>query len=239
MIVVLGVFVLICLFEVNVQLCDMVGNDIFLVQYLGEVCLQLGEFCIYELVQLSMFDQLEKVVDYNKCMDDIVKVVYDELVVYVVLLVLDKECELYCVVSVQLDCYFVVNKVMCDVVVVGDGVQVQQIFDEQLCLVCCDLFVVMKVLGIYIVGQMDGKIVDVNVIYCISMIVIIGCIVLLLLVVVVLVIVILCVVIGLFGKVVYVIQVVVCGDFSVSIQVISKDEVGRMFVVIVEMMVML
>lgn len=106
MIVVFGVFVLVCFNGVNVQLVVMVGNDILLVQYLGEVCLQFGEFCIYEMVQVSMFDQFEKVVDYNMWMDSIVKIVCDEFVVYVVLLVGDCEWVLFRKVFVDVDVYF-------------------------------------------------------------------------------------------------------------------------------------
>jgi methyl-accepting chemotaxis protein len=73
----------------------MAGNDIPSVQHLGEARSQLGEFRTYELAQLSMLDQPEKVADYNKRMDDTAKAVHDELAAYSALPALAKERELY------------------------------------------------------------------------------------------------------------------------------------------------
>lgn len=79
MTLILGAFALLRLSEANAQLREMAGNDIPSVQHLGEARSQLGEFRTYELAQLSMLDQPEKVADYNKRMDDTAKAVHDEL----------------------------------------------------------------------------------------------------------------------------------------------------------------
>jgi methyl-accepting chemotaxis protein len=78
MTLVLGAFALLRLSEANAQLREMAGNDIPSVQHLGEARSQLGEFRTYELAQLSMLDQPEKVADYNKRMDDTAKAVHDD-----------------------------------------------------------------------------------------------------------------------------------------------------------------
>ena len=75
MTLILGAFALLRLSEANAQLREMAGNDIPSVQHLGEARSQLGEFRTYELAQLSMLDQPEKVADYNKRMDDTAKAV--------------------------------------------------------------------------------------------------------------------------------------------------------------------
>lgn len=179
MTLILGAFALLRLSEANAQLREMAGNDIPSVQHLGEARSQLGEFRTYELAQLSMLDQPEKVADYNKRMDDTAKAVHDELAAYSALPALAKERELYRAASAQLDRYFAANKAMRDAVAAGDGARAQQISDEQSRPARRDLFAAMKALGTHIAGQMDGKIADANATHRNSMIAIIGCIVLL------------------------------------------------------------
>jgi len=239
MTVVLGAFALIRLSEANAQLRDMAGNDIPSVQHLGEARSQLGEFRTYELAQLSMLDQPEKVADYNKRMDDTAKAVHDELAAYAALPALDKERELYRAASAQLDRYFAANKAMRDAVTAGDGVLARQISDEQSRPARRDLFAAMKALGTHIAGQMDRKIADANATHRTSMIAIIGCIVLLSLVAAALAIVISRAVTGPLGKAVHAIQAVARGDLSVSTQATSKDEAGRMLAATAEMTAML
>ncbi len=103
MTVVLGAFALLRLSEANAQLSAMASNDIPSVQYLGEVRSQLGEFRTYELAQLSMLDQPEKVADYNKRMDDTAAVVREQLAAYAKLPAGAKERELYRAVQADID----------------------------------------------------------------------------------------------------------------------------------------
>ena len=95
MTVVLGAFALVRLSEANAKLTSMATNDIPSVQYLGEVRSQLGEFRTYELAQISMLDQPEKVADYNKRMNDTAAVVREQLAAYAKLPSGDKERTLY------------------------------------------------------------------------------------------------------------------------------------------------
>ncbi|HEC0920963.1 TPA: MCP four helix bundle domain-containing protein, partial [Escherichia coli] len=91
----LGAFALLRLSQANDQLGAMASNDIPSVQHLGEARSQLGEFRTYELAQLTMLDQPDKVADYNKRMDATAKAVRDELAAYAALPAQDKERELY------------------------------------------------------------------------------------------------------------------------------------------------
>ncbi|MCU1174875.1 MCP four helix bundle domain-containing protein, partial [Stenotrophomonas maltophilia] len=239
MTLILGAFALLRLSEANAQLREMAGNDIPSVQHLGEARSQLGEFRTYELAQLSMLDQPEKVADYNKRMDDTAKAVHDELAAYSALPALDKERELYRAASTQLDRYFAANKAMREAVAAGDGAQAQQISDEQSRPARRDLFAAMKALGTHIAGQMDGKIADANATHRTSMIAIVSCIVLLSLVAAALATVISRAVTGPLGKAVHAIQAVARGDLSVSTQATSKDEAGKMLAATAEMTAML
>ncbi len=239
MTLVLGAFALVRLSEANSQLGEMASNDIPSVQHLGEARSQLGEFRTYELALLSMLDQPEKVIDYNKRMDDTAKAVHDELAAYSALPALDKERELYRAANVQLERYFAANKAMREAVAAGDGALAQQISDEQSRPARRDLFAAMKTLGSHIAGLMDGKIAAANATHRTSMIAIIGCIVLLSLVAATLAVVISRAVTGPLGKAVHAIQAVARGDLSVSTQATSKDEAGKMLAATAEMTAML
>ncbi|OBU68568.1 chemotaxis protein [Stenotrophomonas maltophilia] len=239
MTLVLGVFALLRLSEANRQLGEMAGNDIPSARHLGEARSQLGEFRTYELAQLSMLDQPEKVADYNTRMDTTARTVRDELAAYSALPAQARERELYRAASAQLDRYFAANKAMREAVAAGDGVLARQISDEQSRPARRDLFTALKALSTHIAGLMEGKIAAANATHRNSKIAIIGCIVLLSLVAAALATVISRAVTGPLGKAVLAIQAVARGDLSVSSQSSSKDEAGRMLAATGEMTAML
>ncbi|HDS1233619.1 TPA: MCP four helix bundle domain-containing protein [Stenotrophomonas maltophilia] len=235
----LGAFALLRLSQANDQLGAMASNDIPSVQHLGEARSQLGEFRTYELAQLTMLDQPDKVADYNKRMDTTAKAVRDELAAYAALPAQDKERELYRAASAQVDRYFAANKAMRDAVAAGDGIMAQQISDEQSRPARRELFDALKALGAHIAGLMDARIADANATHRASMIAIIGCIVLLSLLAAALATVISRAVTGPLGKAVQAIQAVARGDLSVSTRATSNDEAGQMLSATAEMTAML
>ncbi|HEL5055313.1 TPA: MCP four helix bundle domain-containing protein [Stenotrophomonas maltophilia] len=235
----LGAFALLRLSQANDQLGAMASNDIPSVQHLGEARSQLGEFRTYELAQLTMQDQPDKVADYNKRMDTTAKAVRDELAAYAALPAQDKERELYRAASAQVDRYFAANKAMRDAVAAGDGIMAQQISDEQSRPARRELFDALKALGAHIAGLMDARIADANATHRASMIAIIGCIVLLSLLAAALATVISRAVTGPLGKAVQAIQAVARGDLSVSTRATSNDEAGQMLSATAEMTAML
>ncbi|WP_445394511.1 methyl-accepting chemotaxis protein [Stenotrophomonas maltophilia] len=235
----LGAFALLRLSQANDQLGAMASNDIPSVQHLGEARSQLGEFRTYELAQLTMLDQPDKVADYNKRMDTTAKAVRDELAAYAALPAQDKERELYRAASAQVDRYFAANKAMRDAVAAGDGIMAQQISDEQSRPARRELFDALKALGAHIAGLMDARIADANATHRASMIAIIGCIVLLSLLAAALATVISRAVTGPLGKAVQAIQAVARGDLSVSTRATSNDEAGKMLSATAEMTAML
>ncbi|HEL3866045.1 TPA: MCP four helix bundle domain-containing protein [Stenotrophomonas maltophilia] len=235
----LGAFALLRLSQANDQLGAMASNDIPSVQHLGEARSQLGEFRTYELAQLTMLDQPDKVADYNKRMDATAKAVRDELAAYAALPAQDKERELYRAASAQVDRYFAANKAMRDAVAAGDGIMAQQISDEQSRPARRELFDALKALGAHIAGLMDARIADANATHRASMIAIIGCIVLLSLLAAALATVISRAVTGPLGKAVQAIQAVARGDLSVSTRAASNDEAGQMLSATAEMTAML
>ncbi|HIE5354727.1 TPA: methyl-accepting chemotaxis protein [Stenotrophomonas maltophilia] len=235
----LGAFALLRLSQANDQLGAMASNDIPSVQHLGEARSQLGEFRTYELAQLTMLDQPDKVADYNKRMDATAKAVRDELAAYAALPAQDRERELYRAASAQVDRYFAANKAMRDAVAAGDGVMAQQISDEQSRPARRELFDALKALGAHIAGLMDARIADANATHRASMIAIIGCIVLLSLLAAALATVISRAVTGPLGKAVQAIQAVARGDLSVSTRATSNDEAGKMLSATAEMTAML
>ncbi|WP_277381734.1 methyl-accepting chemotaxis protein [Stenotrophomonas maltophilia] len=235
----LGAFALLRLSQANDQLGAMASNDIPSVQHLGEARSQLGEFRTYELAQLTMLDQPDKVADYNKRMDATAKAVRDELAAYAALPAQDKERELYRAASAQVDRYFAANKAMRDAVAAGDGILAQQISDEQSRPARRELFDALKALGAHIAGLMDARIADANATHRASMIAIIGCIVLLSLLAAALATVISRAVTGPLGKAVQAIQAVARGDLSVSTRATSNDEAGQMLSATAEMTAML
>ncbi|MHB9784599.1 methyl-accepting chemotaxis protein [Stenotrophomonas maltophilia] len=235
----LGAFALLRLSQANDQLGAMASNDIPSVQHLGEARSQLGEFRTYELAQLTMLDQPDKVADYNKRMDATAKAVRDELAAYAALPAQDKERELYRAASAQVDRYFAANKAMRDAVAAGDGIMAQQISDEQSRPARRELFDALKALGAHIAGLMDARIADANATHRASMIAIISCIVLLSLLAAALATVISRAVTGPLGKAVQAIQAVARGDLSVSTRATSNDEAGQMLSATAEMTAML
>ncbi|WP_416057637.1 methyl-accepting chemotaxis protein [Stenotrophomonas maltophilia] len=239
MTVVLGVFALVRLSESNAQLGAMATNDIPSVQYLGEVRSQLGEFRTYELAQISMLDQPEKVADYNKRMNDTAAVVREQLAAYAKLPAGDKERELYKAVQADVDGYFVANGKLREAATAGDGALARQISDEQSRPLRRKAFEDLKALGAYSNSLMQAKIDAANATHRTSVIAIISCIVLLSLLAAALAIVISRAVTGPLGKALNAIQAVARGDLSVSTQATSKDEAGRMLTATSDMTSML
>ncbi|ASE51908.1 HAMP domain-containing protein [Stenotrophomonas maltophilia] len=239
MTVVLGAFALVRLSEANAQLSAMASNDIPSVQYLGEVRSQLGEFRTYELAQLSMLDQPEKVADYNKRMDDTAAVVREQLAAYAKLPAGAKERELYRAVQADVDGYFAANAKLREAATAGDGVVARQISDDQSRPLRRKAFEDLKALGAYSSSLMQGKIDNANATHRNSMLAIIAAVVLLVVVAATLAVVISRAVVGPLGKAVNAIQSVARGDLSVSTQATSKDEAGKMLAATAEMTAML
>ncbi|MEX7640191.1 methyl-accepting chemotaxis protein [Stenotrophomonas maltophilia] len=239
MTVVLGAFALVRLSEANAQLSAMASNDIPSVQYLGEVRSQLGEFRTYELAQLSMLDQPEKVADYNKRMDDTAAVVREQLAAYAKLPAGAKERELYRAVQADVDGYFAANAKLREAATAGDGVVARQISDDQSRPLRRKAFEDLKALGAYSSSLMQDKINNANATHRNSMLAIIAVVVLLVVVAATLATVISRAVTGPLGKAVHAIQAVARGDLSVSTQATSKDEAGKMLAATTEMTAML
>ncbi|HED4875230.1 TPA: MCP four helix bundle domain-containing protein [Stenotrophomonas maltophilia] len=239
MTVVLGAFALVRLSEANAQLSAMASNDIPSVQYLGEVRSQLGEFRTYELAQLSMLDQPEKVADYNKRMNDTATVVREQLAAYAALPAGAKERALYQAVQADIDGYFAANTKLREAATAGDGEVARQISDEQSRPLRRKAFEDLKALGAYSSSLMQGKIDAANATHRNSMLAIIAAIVLLVVVAATLAVVISRAVVGPLGKAVHAIQAVARGDLSVTTQATGKDEAGRMLAATAEMTAML
>ncbi|CRD50287.1 methyl-accepting chemotaxis protein [Stenotrophomonas maltophilia] len=239
MTVVLGAFALVRLSEANAQLSAMASNDIPSVQYLGEVRSQLGEFRTYELAQLSMLDQPEKVADYNKRMDDTAAVVREQLAAYAKLPAGAKERELYRAVQADVDGYFAANAKLREAATAGDGVVARQISDDQSRPLRRKAFEDLKALGAYSSSLMQGKIDNANATHRNSMLAIIAAVVLLVVVAATLAVVISRAVTGPLGKAVTAIQAVARGDLSVTTQSTGKDEAGRMLAATADMTAML
>ncbi|OWQ59948.1 methyl-accepting chemotaxis protein [Stenotrophomonas maltophilia] len=239
MTVVLGAFALVRLSEANAQLSAMASNDIPSVQYLGEVRSQLGEFRTYELAQLSMLDQPEKVADYNKRMDDTAAVVREQLAAYAKLPAGAKERELYRAVQADVDGYFAANAKLREAATAGDGVVARQISDDQSRPLRRKAFEDLKALGAYSSSLMQGKIDNANATHRNSMLAIIAAVVLLVVVAATLAVVISRAVTGPLGKAVNAIQAVARGDLSVTTQSTGKDEAGRMLAATADMTAML
>ncbi|ARQ89852.1 methyl-accepting chemotaxis protein [Stenotrophomonas maltophilia] len=239
MTVVLGAFALVGLSEANAQLSAMASNDIPSVQYLGEVRSQLGEFRTYELAQLSMLDQPEKVADYNKRMDDTAAVVREQLAAYAKLPAGARERELYRAVQADVDGYFAANAKLREAATAGDGVVARQISDDQSRPLRRKAFEDLKALGAYSSSLMQDKINNANATHRNSMLAIIAAVVLLVVVATTLAVVISRAVVGPLGKAVNAIQAVARGDLSVSTQATSKDEAGKMLAATAEMTAML
>ncbi|WMJ69087.1 methyl-accepting chemotaxis protein [Stenotrophomonas sp. 24(2023)] len=239
MTLVLGIFALLRLNESNAQLADMAGNDIPSVQHLGEARSQLGEFRTFELAQLSMLDQADKVADYNKRMDATADVVRKELASYAALPASDRERALYQVVANATAAYFGANAEMRAAVAAGDGALAQQVSDEKSRPLRRKLFDDLKALGSFLDEQMAAKLDAANATHRTNVIAIITCIVLLLVLAVVLAVVISRAVTGPLGKAVQAIQAVSRGDLSVTTVATSRDEAGRMLAATGEMTAML
>ena len=239
MTVVLGAFALVRLSEANAQLSAMASNDIPSVQYLGEVRSQLGEFRTYELAQLSMLDQPEKVADYNKRMDDTAAVVREQLAAYAKLPAGAKERELYRAVQADIDGYFAANAKLREAATAGDGVVARQISDDQSRPLRRKAFEDLKALGAYSSSLMQCKIDNANATHRNSMLAIIAAVVLLVVVAATLAVVISRAVVGPLGKAVNAIQAVARGDLTVTTQSTGKDEAGRMLAATTEMTAML
>ncbi|WP_313161026.1 methyl-accepting chemotaxis protein [Stenotrophomonas sp.] len=239
MTVVLGVFALVRLNGANAQLAAMAGNDIPSVQHLGEVRSQLGEFRTYEMAQVSMFDQPEKVADYNTRMDSTAKIVRDELAAYAALPAGDRERALFRKVSADVDAYFHANAELRAAVAAGDGALARQISDEKSRPARRTLFDDLKELGAFSNSLMESKIANANAVHRTSVIAIIACMVLLSLVAVALALVISRAITRPLSQAVHAIKSVARGDLSVTIRATGADEAGQMLAATSDMTTML
>ena len=126
----------------------MAGNNIPTLQHLGEARAVLGEFRTYELAQVSMLDQPDKVADYNKRMDDSAKLVRDELAAYAALPANDRERALYAKVAADTDAYFRANTDLRAAVAAGDAAGARDVSDNKSRPARRQLFEDLKVLGV-------------------------------------------------------------------------------------------
>ncbi len=240
MTIALGVFALVRLNSLNAELAAMASNDIPSVQHLGEVRAQLGEFRTFELAQLSMLDQPDKVADYNKRMDATAKTVRDELGAYAALPAGEKEKGLYSKVAADLEAYFAANAEMRAAVAAADGVLAQQISDEKSRPARRKMFDDLKELGAFSSGLMQAKIADANATHHSSVVAIITSIVLLSLLAVAMGVVISRAVTRPIRQAMQAIQAVARGDLTVNIaSSTTADEAGRMLAATRDMTLML
>ncbi|WP_256777581.1 MULTISPECIES: methyl-accepting chemotaxis protein [unclassified Stenotrophomonas] len=239
MTVILGVFALVRLNGANAELAAMAGNNIPTLQHLGEARAVLGEFRTYELAQVSMLDQPDKIADYNKRMDDSAKLVRDELAAYAALPANDRERALYAKVATDTDAYFRANTDLRAAVAAGDAAAARDISDNKSRPARRQLFEDLKALGIYSNSLMAGRIDAANATHRTSVTAIIACMVLLSLVAAALAFVISRVITRPLSQAVHAIKSVARGDLSVSTRATSTDEVGQMLVATGEMTSML
>ncbi|WP_367345840.1 methyl-accepting chemotaxis protein [Stenotrophomonas bentonitica] len=225
----LGVFALLRLNGANAELAEMSSNDIPSVQHLGEVRAQLGEFRTFELAQLSMLDQPDKVADYNTRMDATAKTVRDELNAYAALPAGDQEKALYRKVAADLEVYFAANAEMRAAGAAGDAVLAQQISDEKSRPARRTMFEDLKQLGAFSSGLMLEKIDEANTTHRNSVIAIIATVSLLTLLAIAMGVVIARAITGPIRQAMHAIQSVARGDLSVNIaSSTTADEAGRM-----------
>ncbi|GAB3049194.1 methyl-accepting chemotaxis protein [Stenotrophomonas tumulicola] len=239
MTVVLGGFALLRLSEANAQLHMMSSNAVPSVQHLGEVRSQLGEFRTYEMAQLTMLDQPDRVADYNTRMDAVAKVVHDELDAYAALPANDQERAHFKIVLEDVEAYFSANARMRAAGDAGDAVLAQQISDEQSRPLRRKLFDDLKALSAYSGTLVDSAIASANASHRNSLVAILGAILLLSLVAATLAVVISRAVTVPLGKAVRAIEAVARGDLSVTTQASSRDEAGKMLTATAEMTAML
>ena len=225
----LGVFALLRLNGVNAELAEMASNDIPSVQHLGEVRAQLGEFRTFELAQLTMLDQADKVADYNKRMDATAKIVRDELKAYAALPAGEEEKALYRKVAADLEVYFAANAEMRTAIAAADGVLAQQISDDKSRPARRAMFEHLKELGAFSSGLMLSKIDAANATHRASVMAIIVTVSLLTLLAVAMGVVISRAITGPIRQAMHAIQSVARGDLSVNIpSSTTADEAGRM-----------
>ena len=239
MTVALGVFALVRLIGANAQLAGMASNDIPSVEHLGEVRSLLGEFRTYELAQLSMLDQPDKVADYNTRMDTTAKAARDELAGYAALPAGEEEKKLYGHVAADLDAYFAANTDMRAAIAAGDGVLAQQISDDRSRPARRKMFDDLKTLGAFSSKLMQARIAEANATHHSSVVAIITTVVLLALLAIGAGVVIARAITRPLGQAVHAIKSVARGDLSVSTRATSNDEVGQMLVATGEMTAML
>jgi methyl-accepting chemotaxis protein len=239
MTVVLGVFALVRLNGANAELGAMAENNIPTLQHLGEARAILGEFRTYELAQVSMLDQPDKVADYNKRMDDSAKQVRDELAAYAALPANDRERALYAKVAADTDAYFKANTDLRAAVAAGDAAAARDVSDNKSRPARRQLFEDLKALGVYSNSLMTDKLADANATHRTSVIAIICCMVLLSLVAAALAFVISRIITRPLGQAVHAIKSVARGDLSVTTRATSTDEAGQMLAATGEMTSML
>ncbi len=239
MTIALGVFALVRLNGANAQLASMASNDIPSVEHLGEVRSLLGEFRTYELAQLSMLDQPDKVADYNKRMDTTAKAARDELAAYAALPAGDEEKKLYGHVAADLDAYFAANTDMRAAIAAGDGVLAQQISDDRSRPARRKMFDDLKTLGAFSSKLMQSRIDEANATHHGSVVAIIITVILLALIAIGAGVVIARAITRPLGQAVHAIKSVARGDLSVSTRATSNDEVGQMLVATGDMTAML
>ncbi len=236
----LGVFALLRLNGANAELAEMASNDIPSVQHLGEVRAQLGEFRTFELAQLSMLDQPDKVADYNTRMDATAKTVRDELNAYASLPAGDQEKALYRKVAADLEVYFAANTEMRAAGAAGDAVLARQISDDKSRPARRTMFEDLKTLGAFSSGLMLEKIDEANTTHRNSVIAIITTVSLLALLAIAMGVVIARAITGPIRQAMHAIQSVARGDLSVNItSSTTADEAGRMLAATRDMTLML
>ncbi|MFL9582032.1 methyl-accepting chemotaxis protein [Stenotrophomonas sp. AB1(2024)] len=240
MTVALGVFALVRLNSLNAELAEMAGNDIPSVQHLGEVRAQLGEFRTFELAQLTMLDQPDKVADYNKRMDATAGIVRDEMNAYAALPAADQEKVLYRKVAADLEVYFAANAEMRAAIAAADGVLAQQVSDEKSRPARRKMFEDLKELGAVSSSLMQAKIADANATHRTSVVAIIITVSLLTLLAVAMGVLIARAITGPIRHAMHAIQSVARGDLSVTIAAsTTADEAGRMLAATRDMTLML
>ena len=153
----LGIFALLRLDAGNAQLQDLSTNWMPAVQHLGEMRSQLGEYRTYEISQLHVQDDPEKIADYDKRMADTEKAVAVEEKAYndISTESSPEELTLYAKVKQYREAYFVAHAKIEQAVHAGDFETARAVSASDSREIRRDLFAALKELSSYNIKNLD------------------------------------------------------------------------------------
>jgi methyl-accepting chemotaxis protein len=158
----LGGFALLRLNDANAQLQGVSTGDMPAVQYMGEIRSQLGEYRTYEMAQLTRLDEPDAVVDYDKRMAEVERIVAEQQALYEALPRNPEEKALYATVTTALAAYFNAHRLIEAALAAGDSITAQAVSDEQSRPKRRALFDELKALNQHSVSTLDAQIASAN-----------------------------------------------------------------------------